>query len=186
MMTQTDLYGLGMKFRMKTDVKGLFYCPKCRTLLPKGEEVCKTCQEKGVVPAPEDLVLLASDSEKEIDSLCALLSAEKIVFQTEQVPTDVPEFASRGLRGGSQVLVPYRFYSDAKTIAKKQGFFFEEEEEDDRSSSAKTEEPLSPRKQKLGKLLVYLSVIAAIVAVVVFSEVIIQLVKGLWDSGAAG
>lgn len=176
------------------------YCENCHILCREHDAVCPTCQGEVRPPEPDDAILLVSDREYETIPLCTALSEANIAFAQSRAYASALSAKSRGFGNICSILVPYENYDEAKAIAKSQGFRFGDDvtvkplddtarasakpqpsPEAGRKSAAPPEtEEISPTKQKLGKLLLFLSVIAAIVVVVFLSDSIIGFVKGLF------
>lgn len=144
---------------------------------------------------------MVSDVEREIIPLCSELSAKDIAFEMENEKVSVSSHKLRGFGGVASVYVPLHCYDQAKAVAKALDFHFPEEvtvtplDDAAKSNDAGTQtsagvgskgnnkqqqEELSPMKRRLGRLLLFLSVIAVVAAVVFFSDIIIGLVKGLF------
>ena len=180
------------------------YCPKCKTL-QQSAAVCEKCQEPVRPPEQADMVLLAADVEYEINNLCAALSQQNIPFQTEGENRSMSSFQSRGFRGSSSLFVRYGDYDAARQLAEGLGFSFPKDpagatvtplDEDaakavsssvagrktqPSAAKAKGEKPeVSPAKRRLGKVLLYLSILAAVVVVVLLSDTILGWLKGLF------
>lgn len=145
---------------------------------------------------------MVSDVEREIIPLCSELSTKDIAFEMENEKISVSSHKLRGFGGVASVYVPLHCYDQAKAVAKALDFHFPEEvtvtplDDAAKSNDAGTqtsagvgskgnkkpqqEEELSPMKRRLGRFLLFLSVIAVVAAVVFFSDIIIGLVKGLF------
>ncbi len=178
------------------------YCPKCHTLQAGLESACKACQSELRTPQAEDKILLVADKERELLELLSALSSQNVAFELETKKVSISSYKSMSGGNIAKVLVPYNCYEKAKAVAKEKGFHFAEEvtlkplDEPAKAtyhaeavptastvgtkSQQKQEEELSPGKKKLGRLLLFLSVIAVIAGVVFFSDAIIGWIKGLF------
>lgn len=138
--------------------------------------------------------MLVSDREYETIPLCTALSEANIAFAQSRAYSSMTSARSRGFGNICSIFVPYQDYDAAKAIAKSQGFRFADDvtvtPTDDaaqpdsaggkKSAGKPEEEELSPAKKKLGRFLLFLSVIAAVAAVVFFSDSVIGFIKGLF------
>lgn len=178
------------------------YCPKCHTLQAGLESACKACQSELRTPQADDKILLVADKERELMGLLSALSSQDVAFELETKKISISSYKSMSGGNIAKVLVPYRCYGYAREIAKAQGFHFAEEvtvkplDETARAvyhpeapenastvgtkSDQKQQEEMSPGKKNLGRLLLFLSVIAVIAGVVFFSDAIIGFIKGLF------
>ena len=192
------------------DVKQVQYCPKCRVLRESASAVCGACQGPMRPPQPEDMIILATDKEFEINTLCEALSLQSIPFEEKLPKVSLSSYQGRGFKGEISIFVRYQDLDTAKRIARKQGFRFPDDpvitpldEEAAAAVGSKTapptakqpqpvpqgnvgqksqpkpqEEEISPFKKKMGKVLLFATVIAAIIAVVFLSDWITGLFKG--------
>ena len=179
------------------------YCPKCHTLQAGLDSACKACQGELRTPQPDDKIVLVADKEKVLIELLSALSSQDVVFELETKKVSISSYKS--ISGGNiaKVLVPYRYYEQAREIAKSKGFHFAEEVSvrpmdetakavyhaqsmpsastvGSKTDAKDKEQEISPGKKKLGRLLLFLSVIAVVAAVVFFSDAIIGFIKGLF------
>jgi hypothetical protein len=159
------------------------YCPNCRTLQPEGPELCGDCGGAVRLPQPEDMVLMVTDTEYKINELCSALCAQDIAFEEVVQNLHATSPKSMGFRGQASVLVSFENYRRGRGVAKKLGFSFPDAVTVTpiaETADGKEEEEISPTKKKLGKLLLFLSVIAVVAIVVFLSDSVTGFIKGLF------
>ncbi len=169
------------------------YCPNCHVLC-HDDHVCPTCGGEVRPPEPGDSVMLVSDREYETLGLCTALSEADLPFAQSRAYSSMTSAKARGFGNICSILVPYENYNAAKEIAKAQGFRFPDDvtvtpadqvgkpgQKSPQAAEPKEEEEVSPAKKKLGRLLLFLCVIAAVALVVFFSDSVLGFIKGLFQ-----
>ena len=167
----------------------LQYCPNCHTLTEAA--TCPDCQGQTQAPQLADHVLLRRDAESNINRLCAGLCEQDIAFWGGgNFPPRWTAALTKGFNSQVSVLVAYRRttlrqkqWRTALTFAaprpKKEPKAKKTTTAAQSTADAEEEEEISPVKKKLGKLLLVLSVLAAAALVVLGSDWIIGMVKGV-------
>lgn len=165
----------------------LQYCPNCHTLTEAA--TCPDCQGQTQAPQLADHVLLRRDAESNINRLCAGLCEQDIAFWEEGPPASMTAALTKGFNSQVSVLVAYKDYAAAKAVEDSLTFAAPRPKKEPKAkkttttaqstADAEEEEEISPVKKKLGKLLLVLSVLAAAALVVLGSDWIIGMVKGV-------